>query len=184
MPSSNKEQRVIDWNAICPLIYDATETDISRLNPELVDAVQKWTYRRTGLIICGPTRTGKTRAAWMLLRRLYVDEARWIETFTSVSFAHECSERFGSGDGAGEAWIRRLAKADVVFFDDLGKFKMTERVEAELFGLIEDRTSWGRPVIATMNLTGEQLQNILSDNRGEPLVARLREFCDIVTTTR
>ena len=81
---------------------------------------------------------------------------------------------------SGEAWVERLAKATVLFFDDLGKFKNTERVESELFGLIEERCAWHRPTIITTNTNGAGLAGRMTADRATPLVRRLREYCQTV----
>jgi DNA replication protein DnaC len=179
MPSAIKAEREALWEQMCP--YEYKHTYPTQLDKKTLAKVLAWKFNRRGLIIAGPTRTGKTRMAWLLMRRLFVEECIWIETLSSVSFSHDCARKFM--DGTGEDWVERLGKAKVLFFDDLGKFKFTERVESELFGLIEDRTSWGRPIIVTTNMSGELLKGKMTSDRGEPLVARLREFCDIIVTS-
>jgi DNA replication protein DnaC len=72
----------------------------------------------------------------------------------------------------------------LIYFDDLGKLKLTERAEAELFGLIERRCANGCPIIATTNDTGETLSSRMTDNRGEAMVRRLREFCETIRFTK
>jgi len=73
--------------------------------------------------------------------------------------------------------VNCLATVDVLFFDDFGKMKFTERVESELFAVIEKRTANCLPLILTTNFTGETLEERMTLDRGVPLVRRLREFC-------
>lgn len=168
-------QRRETWEMMCPTIY--RQTDRARLPKGPADKVLAWKYGPKGLVIHGATGRGKTRAAFLLMERLCM-EGRSVEVFHGNRFAHECASQFGQFTG--EQWIEDVATKDVVFFDDLGKFKLTERVEAELFGMVETRLAWARPVIATLNLGGDSLAGKLSGDRGEPLVRRLREFCDAV----
>lgn len=168
-------QRRDEWRAMCPTIY--RQTDRARLPKAATDKVMAWKYGPKGLVLHGKTGRGKTRAAFLLMERLHM-EGRSVAVFHGNAFGHQCSERFGAFEG--EAWIDGLACKDVVFFDDLGKFKLTERVEAELFGLVEMRVAWRRPIIATLNLGGDSLAGKLTGDRGEPMVRRLREFCEPV----
>ena len=163
------------WDATCPPTYH--RTDKSKLNQDLLKQVMAWQFNERGLVMHGPTGTGKTRMAFMLMQRLHA-EGRTVEIFYGNDFAHKCAKKFLNGEG--EDWIASVAKKDVVFFDDLGKFKLTERVEAELFGLIEIRTAWLRPMIVTANFNGSELANKMTADRGEPMIRRLREFCNSI----
>ena len=169
-----KAGRELTWLAMCPPIY--RNTDVARL-PESAKKVLGWKLNPKGLMIAGDTGKGKTRAAFLVMEKLHLEGCS-MEIFHGNAFAHQCAINFGEMNG--EKWIAELARRKVVFFDDLGKFKMTERVEAELFGLIEMRIANLLPVIVTTNLSGEDLKSKMTSDRGEPLVRRLREFCEVV----
>ena len=163
------------WESICPPLYRLT--DPARLPQDKVAAVLAWQYGPEGLLLIGPTATGKTRAVYLLLKQLF-DAGRQITAFDCAAFGHECSRRFR--DGTGEDWADDLAQRQVVFLDDVGKNPFTERVEAELFALVERRTANLLPIIATLNMTGEQLQAKTSQDRGAAMVRRLREFSKVI----
>jgi len=137
--------------------------------------------QKSNILLIGPTGAGKTRCAYLLLKRL-LDEGRRIVAFDCVRFGHDCARRFR--DGSGEDWSDGLAKVDLVFFDDLGKGRFTERVEAELFAVVERRLANKLPCIVTTNMTGRSLVAKASHERGEPLVRRLRESCRVVVFGR
>lgn len=113
----------------------------------------------------------------MLLKRLLIEDgyARHFYWFDSISFGHEIAKHYRDEDA--EDWLDSVAKKPLLFFDDLGKLKMTERAEVELFGLIDRRCSNELPIIATTNDTGDTLASRMTDNRGPALIRRLREFC-------
>ena len=66
---------------------------------------------------------------------------------------------------------------DVLYLDDLDKAKFTERIEAEIYHVINSRTENGKPILATVNTQGDALADLMSDNRGWPIVRRLRDYC-------
>lgn len=64
--------------------------------------------------------------------------------------------------------------------DDLGKEPATDRVQLELFGLLERRNAQLRPVIATTQLPPDELAERYSGHVADALIRRLREFCEPV----
>ena len=164
------------WNNICPPIYQ--DTDPARLDAKLLAQVMAWQYGAKGLLLSGPSEKGKTRAMFLLVKRLVIEELRDVLVFHGNEFAHQCAREFGNQTG--EEWAARVSKAQVVFFDDLGKFKLTERVEAELFGIVEMRSAWKRPTLWTTNFKSAELESKMSADRGNPLVRRVKEFSEII----
>lgn len=169
-----QEQERIEsiWQSFCPPLYRIT--DPARLPQDKLADVLSWEYGSEGLLLIGPSGGGKTRAGYLLLRRL-LEEGRKIRAFDCAAFGHEVGRKFR--DGTGEDFTDKLAKMEIVFLDDVGKIPFTERAEAELFALIERRTANLLPIIATLNMTGENLEAKTSQDRGAPMVRRLREFC-------
>lgn len=169
--------RIQQYTAICPAIYQNTNPRDPRLDQALLAKVMAWQYGPKGLVLFGPTRKGKTRMMWLLLRRLWVEERIKFIAMTSGEFARGCGEMYGLSGEAGREWFNRLVYAPVLFIDDFGKEKATERVEAELFDVMEHRTSNGRPMLLTTNGVGDTLCAKFTADRGEPIIERIREFC-------
>jgi len=177
LAAAERQRRVEAFNQICPPLYRSTDT--ARLPAQQYKQVMAWQYGATGLLLHGETGKGKTRCAWLLLQRLHVEEYRQIVAFDAVSFSHDITKNFGP-DGDSEKWLKRMNGATVLFLDDLGKCRLTERGEAELFGIIENRMANLRPIIATTNFVGATLAGGLRPDIGTALVRRLRESCEAI----
>lgn len=164
-------------NEFTPPIY--RDTNPESLPKAELEKVLAWQYGPKGLILCGETRKGKTRCMWLLIRRLLL-QGLTVECMTSGEFARQCAEVFAAGGEQPREWFDRITQADALFIDDLGKFKLTERVEAELFDIVEFFTSRGKPLMFTTNGSSATLANQMSADRGPAIIGRVREFCKCV----
>lgn len=179
---SAHEARTARFEKLCPPLY--RQTDAARLTAVTLAKVMAWNHGPKGLLLVGPTGTGKTRCAWLLMRRLMVDESRRVKYFDGIGWGIEVSKAYGEPEST-DRWLDGVCRAEVLFLDDLFKAKMTEAQEQALYAVFERRAAWLRPTIATMNSTGEMILARMTDSgradRGEPLLRRMRDFCEIVT---
>ncbi len=136
-----------------------------------------------GLAMHGASGTGKTRAAWDILRRHHFAR-RWTCAFVkSFDFAHwaRTAER-GRGSDRTEAFrsIDRAKKVDLLVFDDLGTESYDQTVAGFVWDLFEVRTSQRRPIIVTTEHDGKSLtEKFLPTAKGDAnrIIRRIREFC-------
>ncbi|HEV2320689.1 MAG TPA: hypothetical protein VGV18_13110 [Verrucomicrobiae bacterium] len=171
-----KRERESKWNAICPPGY--RDTEIGKL-PDAAKAAEvlAWNYGPTGLLLHGATRRGKSRCAWLLARKMF-DQGKSVRALDALA-GFEYATAFASAAGA-HAWINDYCRCGLLFFDDVFKARLTDSFEAAVFAIAEYRQSHKLPVLASLNDTGETLMARMSADRGDALVARLREMCRVI----
>lgn len=155
------------------------QTEASKLpKPEMLEKALQWRFGPIGLLLYGPTRSGKSRIAWEVAKREIRNrrKIRAVDSFDLMRYP----ALFMENGGAATRFAEELESADITLLDDVFKAKTTERVEELLFAIIDRRSCWQRPCIITLNDTGESLGQRFSQDRGPALIHRLREFCQPV----
>jgi DNA replication protein DnaC len=186
LKASEERKEHSAWQRLCPELYRIT--DVIRLEAELrqrgydvqwLEEILGWTYSSQGLVVCGPTGVGKSRVMWLLLRRLLDAERRVGVILNSVRFRtglHEAAREFAT-----ERFVRRLVRAEVLYWDDLGQMHLTGAVSETLLHLLEERTSAGMPILATTQYSGEGIdEQFERKETGQAVRRRLNEFCKVV----
>ena len=165
-----------EWERICPPRF--RDTDPARIPDQAaMNQIIGWQYGSDGLLALGETGCCKTRSFFMLLRRLHFREKKSIVAINSTDFSMEVSRLFFTDQVAAANFIKRLCSVDIFFCDDLDKAKFSERTETELYHVINTRSEQNRPIFASVNCAGDELSGLLSDNRGWPIIRRLRDYC-------
>jgi DNA replication protein DnaC len=162
------------WLRKCPKQF--LETDVTKLPcQESVRRALDWKYGSIGLLLHGPTGTGKTRTGWLVLRNMHLKRKSYqiLNSLAGLEYA----AKFSQSAAVVQEWVEGLIECDVLFMDDPFKNKLTDSFEGIIFSVIDRRTENGRPTVLTANDTGATLSDRMTNDRGEPLVRRLREFC-------
>lgn len=171
-------ERSLEWAQICPLEFRQTLPE--RLpQPQLFYEAMKWKFGTRGRAMVGPTRKGKSRTAWKLAEREFLNgrDVKVAGSNFGILFAHKYTV---SGTAAFE-WMEELGRSELLLMDDVFKIKLTDAAEGALFNIVNHRTENGLPIIVTMNDSPETLKARMTADRGEALVRRLREFCEVIT---
>lgn len=166
------------WKEICPPLYQATDLAKIGIGDAIKAEVMAWEPNPTGLALVGRTGAGKTRLAYKLMDKVFFSGLT-VMCINAKQFERWCSKMFDKDDDASKQ-LNSLRRAKVIFIDDVGKEKFTERVESELYDLVETRTANLLPIIWTSNATATRLKDMLSPDRGEPIIRRLKEFSTII----
>lgn len=172
-----KEQMESQWRSICPPAY--RDTEISKLpNPAKADEILNWKYGKTGILLHGKTRKGKSRCAWLLCQRVFM-AGKSIKVLDAMAGFEYMSAFSNSGRDAQE-WVGSYCRCSLLFFDDVFKAKLTDSFEAAVFAIVDYRMSHNLPILATLNDTGDTLASRMSPDRGDAFVARLKEMCELI----
>lgn len=164
---------------ICPHNY--ANTDLNLL-PETSRRqwarAMEWQYGPKGVVMHGPPRCGKTRILWLMIQKMVMAGLKPV-----CLTCHELSAQSArfNDEHAAFAWKDAVFAADSLCLDDFGTFKATERLEADIFDLIEGFVSAGKPVLITTNGTGDVQLAQFSAERGPAIVGRIREFCSSIS---
>jgi DNA replication protein DnaC len=77
--------------------------------------------------------------------------------------------------------VRRLVRADVLYWDDLGQMHLTGAASEMLLHVVEERTCGEMPILTTTQYSGEELDiQFDRSEMGEAIRRRLNEFCRVV----
>jgi len=175
-------QRIKWFHDACLPLY--RESDTSRFSKKLLTAINEYTVTPQGLGFVGKPGECKTRAMFILLRRLIMDDGVYCKAVSTPKFATLCANQFSDNFQAkedAEKKMKSFQSCDVLFIDDLGKNKMTERAEVELYDLLETRTGKMIPTLWTANAASGELLAMFSKDRGEAILRRLAEFSKVIS---
>lgn len=165
---------------ICPPLYRGTDPFL--LNPKIWEAVLNWEYGPKGLGLVGISGIGKTRAAYLILKRMS-ELGYKVQALNAIHFSKLCFDKFIDNREirlSVEKQLTACYEADVLLLDDLGRERMSEYCEVEFYTILEYRTSHMIPTLWTTNASSETLRGIFSENQSESLMRRLTQFSNIV----
>lgn len=176
----SKSVRLERWKQVCPPEF--LETEPGKLPCQRqYQAVMGWQFGSRGLVLHGSTGKGKSRCAWLLLRREF-EGGRSVSCLNSSS-GLTYAAKYGESSADVARWIDRQCLVDILLLDDVFKCKLTDSFEAAVFTVINSRTERQRPLLVTLNDTGDSLITRLSPDRGAAMLRRLREFCEAISFT-
>lgn len=118
---------------------------------EMFDAMRA--QKVNGLLLHGPTRTGKTFAAEAIAAKLH-ESGRSVLMDTAAGFVQRLQT---ASSTEREALMRRVARCDLLVLDDFGASRDTSFGREAVFSIIDARVSAGGPMVVTTNLSAVDL---------------------------
>lgn len=177
----NRERLEAAWVAMVGPYF--TGFNAAMLPPEIrphVRRVMAWDAKSTkGIGFLGATNAGKSRVIHALGYRLHMAGEDVFAT-SGIEFQDRCLSQVRDSGGWAD-YLKQCAQSSILILDDADKLRLTDAVEAAYYGMLEKRRRWCLPVLATLNLSGDELAASGSANRGGPIVTRLRDLCEIIS---
>lgn len=159
-----------------PKVYRDTDPALIPC-PRMRSVAQTWnSWDSRSLLLHGVTRLGKTRAAWEVIRRWWKVNYR---PYRWISMRHLEAEIERSFDDRNHGkCIDSFVNCRLLFIDDLGKERLTQRMAADLFSIIDGRSSEMRPTIITTNFNSAALRERFDPRDIETAEAIFGRFSD------
>lgn len=155
------------------LYHNASLDNSPLLPPAIVDLGKRWlkATNRPSLYIYGNTGSGKTFFATSLFRGLVEKNLNWLifirsddlddELLTAIENKHE------------KTVLTKYFEVPILFIDDLGVQKSTDRIIRQYYSIIDRRVGEGLLTVITSNVSRENLQ------LGDRISSRLEHFYNI-----
>ena len=167
------------WLAICPPRYAHFDFDkLPARGQAVAPALLGWNPFHTpgkGIAIVGESDGGKSMLIHEAARQAFA--AGW-DVYCTLST--EFAWNVGHLDRR-ERYLQRCMDCAILLLDDLGKAKITERVETDLYHILEHRERWQKAIIWSANSKGSQLATAMSEDRAAPIINRLRRSAEVFT---
>lgn len=125
-----------------------------------------------GLMLTGPTGTGKTFAAFAAVTYLLAAGIPSVERYTEPQLLGHLRTEIDQAEDV----LTRLEEAPLILLDDLGSARHTEWAEEVIYRLVDARYAEQAPLIVATNLPRRDL----ADRLGARVASRLLEMCEIV----
>lgn len=136
--------------------------------------VEHWEEMRRenmGLLLWGPSGTGKTYAAACIANALVEREV----VVRIITLGDALVQLFGMGGEDRVQFLESLTNCGLLILDDFGVERRTPYAREQVYEIVNRRYLSGRPMVVTTNLTLEELKN--ADREDSRIHDRVLERC-------
>lgn len=165
-------------------------------NRAAIERVLAWQVGPRGLLLSGPTGSGKSRSIFGLYRRLACEEGREVRYFFAGDWFSALQRELKFGRDEARPFVEECASREILILDDLGQEALTtareDWAQGWFFRLLDLRIAGcregkPRPLIISTNLSaGDFAAKVGAGQpiRQEPLLRRLLALCEVVKFVR
>lgn len=167
---------------------EASISDLGYKTEKIVDAVREMfeppaKNDKVGIVFCGPAGSGKTHAAYAVIRMLSEVNPEMVAFMTTYAEAFSSlKSEFASGayEEMGSTWDRLNNDSGMydglLLLDDVSSQKLTDFEVDKLMMFLERRFNSYMPFILTTNVKQEDFKSVF----GERIASRLFGYCRII----
>jgi len=172
LPNPNAYQQVMNWMA--PEI-EATYS----VNPVPIKNLK-------GLICIGKSGMGKTRSVYARLIELNFKHRFKFIALSAVKLVDNIRTNAMISQDEVNNYLKDLIITNTLFIDDINQIHLTPTVSRYLLQLFEQRAVYGKPILLTSQLAGDDLiARYVSkypelQTTAEAIVRRIRDFCTTI----
>jgi DNA replication protein DnaC len=178
-PEIDLERRKMWWDRkVGSYFYIFEPAKVPPAMQPYYETALSWKPSPRGIGFMGKSRSGKSKVITELGRRLYI-EGHDVFPTSGIEFGEKVASQVTERE-EWEHYINRCKTCKVLLLDDSDKIKWTEACESAFYGMLETRRRFERPILVTVNVNGQEMTRGASLNRGEPIVNRLRDLCEII----
>lgn len=173
-----KEDALSAWLDVTPMSFQK-KIELYLIAPELRSALDL--DGATGVGFAGASGSGKTRIAYVLLRRA---AARGLMPFstTAAEYRQAAANRHHSDPftrGAAVGILRNAHGCGALLLDDIGKGASTPTGDEALYDLLNERRDGGRLTFWTANGSSEWLKKRFGVDHGPAIIKRMLDLVTI-----
>ncbi|HAJ78550.1 MAG TPA: hypothetical protein DCO75_02160 [Fibrobacteres bacterium] len=151
---------------------------VNQLNKNAFDAACNIIQGKSkkGLILYGPTGTGKTHLLAAILNNIILKGGSGL-----YCVLPELMDNIRSSLKINAEDVRKaIYGCNILLLDDIGTESATDFVTEELYKIVNSRYLYNKMIIGTTNLNESELINHYSGITGKRIFSRLKEMCDFI----
>lgn len=141
------------------------------LSQEIIDAVIQWCNKPISLVLYGQPGRGKSTVMFLLIRKAIekfrIHNIRWIK---SKHLDDKMVSEFNKY-GDTEHCVAQFSEPTILFLDDLGIERSSDRTERDYYDVIDQRWADLKPTVITTNLSPEEVEKTY----GPRIYSRLKD---------
>lgn len=180
-----------------PQRFRDTEINHPAFNRRAWDKLQSWqpTPEKPWIVLIGETGRCKTRIGYLLAKQILIDAYRANNRpvgsafVTANEFTAAAQNQFNDSrvdpdfnrtvGAEAKAFLDYCRKIQFLFFDDLGKGRLTAAVAAALFDVLDSRYANNRATIITANSEPETIFANLDRDLAAPMAGRIYDASQV-----
>ncbi len=166
-------EQFLEINEVGPSWHTATFSGNKLMTTNLKELGEVWGKKpEKSLILHGEPGRGKTYYMFALIRDVLEHRPlHYIRYFKGKKLDDKLVEELKKY-GSNAYFIKTLTEVPILFIDDFGLERDTDRLTRDMYDIIDTRLEWQRPVVLSTNFSGSQIEQ----QYGKRIFSRFKEY--------